>query len=582
MKKLLFCLLFCSLTARAEHALVLYGSPQLKQGFDHFDYVNPSAPKGGTLKLAVNSGFDTFNPFTITGISAAGLNLTHDTLMKTNTNEPFTQYGLIAKEVFVSPNRTTVTFHLNEKARFNDNSPITAQDVLFSFETLKQKGLPLYRNYYQQVEDALVLDAHTIQFQIKNKENRELPLILGQLPILSKTYWQNKDFSQTTLDIPVSSGPYLIDSFHPNRSITYRRNPDYWAKDLNVNKGFYNFDKIRYDTYLDGTVALEAFRSGLTDLHTENVAKRWIAETQWPEVQENLFKIEQLPHHLPSGMQGFVFNLRNPLFQDIKVRQALSKLLDFQWINKTLFFNLYQRTTSYFDNSDLKAPPLPTKEEKELLDPYQKDLPEHTLDTPFELPDLDTRQALSEALKLLNQAGWSIENDTLVKDGKPFHFTLLMDAASAPVWERIALPFIAKLKRLGITAQIQTVDLLQYKNKLDHFDFDMIVFVWGQSLSPGNEQEDYWGSVAADTIGSLNLSGIKNPAIDGVIEHIKSAQSRHQLETAVHALDRILLHSYLVIPHWYSPVSRLIYKPDLHHPEKIPLHGMDLMTWWKK
>ena len=314
----------------------------------------------------------------------------------------------------------------------------------------------------------------------------------------------------------------------------------------------------------------------------ENVAKRWHAEQAWPEVQDKRLVSLEIPHHLPSGMQGFVFNLRNPLFQDIRVRQALTKVLDFDWINKNLFFGLYRRTTSYFDNSDLKAPPLPDKKELQLLLPHKKSLPEGTLDTAFSLPNLPPRQALREALDLLEMAGWRVDNDILQKEGKPFKFTLLIDAVSAQVWERIALPFVAQLKRLGIQVDIQTLDLLQYKTRVDNFDYDMIVFVWGNSLSPGNEQMDYWGSVAADTPGSTNLTGVKNPVLDALIEKIKSAETQTDLVTATHALDRVLLHSYLVIPHWYSATTRLLRKPELESPQKIPLQGMDLMTWWKK
>ncbi len=583
MKRLIFLfILFCMKDVFAAHGLALHGAPKLSPNFDHFDYVNPEAPKRGLLRQATTAGFDTFNPFTINGISPAGIGLTHDTLMKANANEAFTQYGLIAEDIVLSKDKKNVTFTLNPNAQFNDKSPITSEDVLFSFNILKEKGLPIYRVYYQDVASAEIVDKRTIRFHLKNTDNRELPLILGQLPVLSKKWWENRDFTKTSLDIPVSSGPYQIQKFQANRSITYERNPDYWAKDLNVNKGFYNFNEIRFDTYLDSTVTIEALRSNLIDVHVENVAKRWVTEQAWPEVKKGQILSTEIINNLPSGMQGFVFNLRNPLFQDIRVRQALTKVLDFEWINQNLFHGLYHRTTSYFDNSVLKAPPLPDKEELKLLNPYKEHLPESVFTTVFSLPDLPSRQALKEAYDLLQEAGWSVENNILQKEGKPFRFTLLMDSLSAPVWERIALPFVARLKRLGIQADIQTIDLLQYKNRLDQFDFDMIVFVWGESLSPGNEQADYWGSVAADTPGSSNLSGIKNAAIDTLIQKIKNAQTEHQLQTAVHALDRVLLHHYLVIPHWYSPTTRLLFSPTLEHPAAHSLHGIDLMTWWKK
>ena len=566
----------------ANYGISLYGKPKLPSDFQHFSYVNPSAPKQGHLIAAMPHGFDTLNPFSINGIAPAGIQLMHDTLMKSNADEAFAQYGLIAQDITLSKDRKIITFSLNPQAKFSDNSPITTEDVAFSFEILKTKGTPFYRMYYQDIDRVIPLDKIHIQFVLKNNTNRELPLILGQLPILSKKYWADKDFSKTSLDIPVTSGPYLIKDIQPNRSITYKRNPNYWAKDLNVNVGFYNFDEIKYDTYLDSTVMVEAFRAGLTDFHIENVAKRWHAEQEWDEVKEKKLISVEIPHQMPSGMQGFVFNLRNPLFQDIRVRQALTKILDFEWINKNLFFGLYTRTTSYFDNSPLKAPPLPDEKELKLLKPHQEFLSKGTLDSPFALPNLPMRTALREALDLLEEAGWRVQNNVLQKNGQPFKFTLLMDAISAPVWERIALPFIGALKRLGIQADIQTLDLLQYKNRLDNFQYDMIVFVWGNSLSPGNEQADYWGSQAADTPGSANMSGIKNKAIDDLIEKIKSANTEAQLTTATHALDRALLHLYLVIPHWHTRVTRLLHKPELQGPNILPLHGIDLMTWWKK
>ena len=582
MKWLLIFVLLFSGPVMASHGLALYGDLKLPVDFKHFNYVNAQAPKYGHLKAAMSHGFDTFNPFGINGIAPTGIHLLHDSLMKTNMDEDFAQYGLIAEDVVLSSDRQTVTFRLNPKAKFNDDSPITSEDVLFSFSLLKEKGLPIYRAYYQDVREAKILDKYRIRFYLDNTNNRELPLILGQLPVLSKKYWQDKDFSKTTLDVPVSSGPYVIQSFEPNRSITYRRNPNYWAKDLNVNVGFYNFEEIRYDTYLDSTVMVEAFRSGLTDFHIENVAKRWHAEQLWPEVQEGKLIAAEIPHHLPSGMQGFVFNLRNPLFQDIRVRQAMTKVLDFDWINKNLFFGLYRRTTSFFDNSELKAPRWPDKAEERLLEPYQADLPKGIWGSVFELPLSVTRTELREAMDLLEEAGWQVKDNVLQKNGQPYRFVLLMDALSAPVWERVALPFLAQLKRLGIQAEIQTLDYLQYKTKVDSFDFDMIATVWGATLTPGNEQKDYWGSIAADTAGSNNLTGIKSPVVDALIDHIIQAKSKKELMTATHALDRVLLHSYVVIPHWYSDRTRLLHVPSLQRPAKIPLQGMDLMTWWKK
>ena len=569
--------------AKPRHGISVMGTPNLRKGFQNFSYVNPKAPKGGILKLASYSGFDSLNPFIMTGIAPAGIGLTHDSLMKANADEPFSLYGLIAETIDVSADKTKVTFTLNPAATFNDGSKISSEDVAFSFEILKKHGLPLYRTYYQNVERVETPDSQTIVFYIpKNNKNRELPLVLGQLPVLSKKYWQDKDFAQTLLDVPVSSGPYMIESFEPNRYITYKLNPNYWAKDLNVNKGFYNFEKIKYDTYRDTTVAVEALKSGLIDWRFENEAKKWVQSRTWDAVKSGKIKMEEFRHQLPSGMQGFVFNLRRPLFQDRRVREALGLVLDFDWINKNLFHGAYTRLTSFFDNSDYRAPNVPKKAEKNLLQPYADMLPKDIFTRSLRERSLSPREALQKALSLLNQAGWTVQNGVLQKNGQPFEFEILVDSASAPTWERVILPYIGQLKKLGIRASIKTVDSLAYKARLDKFDYDMIIAVWGQSLSPGNEQADYWGSVAADTEGSYNYSGLKNPVVDALIEKIISAKSQSELTVATQALDRVLLSEYIVIPHWNAMTQKSLYWNTLEHPQYIPLSGVDILTWWKK
>lgn len=565
------------------HGIAIMGEPNLKKDFSHFSYVNPKAPKGGTLKLASYTGFDSLNPFIITGISPAGISLTHDSLMKANADEPFTLYGLIAETIDVSSDKTKVTFSLNPKATFNDGSKISSEDVAFSFEMLKKYGAPLYRTYYQNIKRVEAPDAQTIIFHIdSDKKNRELPLVLGQLPVLSKKYWENKNFAQTTLEVPVSSGPYMIESFEPNRSITYKLNPNYWAKDLNVNKGFYNFERIKYDTYRDTTVAVEALKSGLIDWRFENEAKKWVQGREWDLVKSGKIKMEEFHHQLPSGMQGFVFNLRRPLFQDRRVREALSLVLDFDWINDKLFYDAYTRLTSFFDNSDFKASGLPKKAEEKLLQPYLNVLPDDILTRPLQTKKLQPREALQQALTLLKDAGWIVQKGILQKDGQPFAFEILVDAAAAPTWERVILPYIGQLKKLGIQASIKTLDSLAYKTKLDKFDYDMIVAVWGQSLSPGNEQADYWGSVAADTEGSYNYSGLKNPAVDALIEKIITVENRADLVNATRALDRVLLAEHIVVPHWAAMTQKCLTWHTLDHPSYTPLSGLDILTWWKK
>ena len=570
-----------------EHGVALYGAPKYAANFFAFDYVNPNAPKGGSLREAAYSSFDTLNPFVINGISAPGVGLTHDTLMKQSADEPCSLYGLIADSIDISPDRSTVSFHLNPNARFSDNTPITSADVAFSFNILREKGVPMYRAYYRDVISVETPTSDTIIFHLSADTNRELPLILGELPILSETWWKDRDFSKTSFDIPVSSGPYLIDKIIPNRTMIYRRNPNYWATDLNVNKGMNNFDEIRYDVYRDSTVAVEAFKAGLIDIRMENEAKKWHTLSQSDLVKTNQVIARVFPHNLPAGMQGFVFNLRRPIFQDIRVREALALAFDFNWTNRNLFYGSYRRTSSYFENSFLKAPPLPSNSELELLTPFKDMLPSSVFDRPYTPPGQgqSIRKNLTEALNLLGQAGWFVDSYGTLRDsrfGRPFQFEILLDSSSGAVWERVVLPYIDRLKRLGITAKVRTVDSIQYKNRLDSYDFDMMVIVWGQSFSPGNEQRYYWGSEAARTEGSWNFSGIQNPAIDTLIERIINANTQEDHLTAVHALDRVLLHNHLVIPHWHTPEHRYLYWNKFGIPDNIPIKGTSTLYWWDK
>jgi len=409
---------------------------------------------------------------------------------------------------------------------------------------------------------------------------------LGELPVLSQAYWENKDFTKTSLEIPVSSGPYQVQKVVPNRSITYRRNPNYWGTDLNVNRGTNNFDEIQYDVYRDTTVAVEAFKAGLLDIRLENEAKKWHVLSQSEPVQKGQMKARVFPHSMPAGMQGFVFNLRRPKFQDIRVRKALATVFDFDWTNRSLFYNSYRRTGSYFENSFLKAPPLPDEGELKLLKPFQKQLPRAVFRSSYTPPGQkdNRRDKLTKALRLLEQAGYHVDKLGRLRDknGTPFEFEILLDSASGPVWERIVLPYIDRLKHLGIKATVRTVDTIQYKNRLDTYDYDMIVTVWGQSFSPGNEQRYFWGSAAADTEGSLNYSGIKSPVVDFLIDRIIGAETQEDHLTAVHALDRVLLHYHLVIPHWHTPEHRYLYWDKFGIPDTIPLKGTNILDWWVK
>lgn len=572
---------------QARHGIAMHGDMKYPPGFSHFDYVNPDAPKGGAVRLASMGAFDTLNPYTIKGESASGLALTYDTLTVKSADEPFTEYGLLAESLILADDRTSLTYTLRDEAVWSDGAPVTAEDVAFSLETLRTQGLPLYNVYYGDVTGVEVLGPKTIRFDFRSGDNRELPLIVGQLPILPKHYWEGRDFSAVTLEPPVVSGPYEIADIDPGRSITFRRRPDYWGQDLAVNRGQYNFDSIRYDYYRDATVMLEAFKSGAYDFRSEFVAKLWATGYDFPAVDRGDVVKENLPHNRVAGMQGFVFNTRRPLFQDPRVREALGYAFDFQWTNKTLFYDQYTRTRSYFDNSDLAATGLPDAEETAILEAlaaaHPDAVPPRALTQAYQPPVVDEaegglRANLRQAFALLSEAGWTVGEDGVLRnaEGRAFSFEILL---VQPSFERIVLPFVRNLERLGISVSVRTVDTAQYLNRLTQFDYDMITGSWGQSQSPGNEQRDFWTTLAADTPGSRNFAGLKNPAVDALVEQIISAPTRADLVNRTQALDRILQWSFLVIPHYHNTVDRVAYWNIFDHPPS-PDEGVQFLTWW--
>jgi microcin C transport system substrate-binding protein len=570
-------------TAAATHALALHGEPRYGPHFTHFDYVNPEAPKGGHVRLAEIGTFDSLNPFILKGVSAAGIGGLFDTLTYHANDEAFTEYGLLAETIEVAPDRSWVAYTLRPEGRFHDGSPVTADDVIFSFETLKTRGHPFYRAYYASVDKAEQLGEHKVRFRFASGENRELPLIIGQMPVLSKAYYETHPFDRTTLDPPLGSGPYLVDSVDPGRAITYRRNPDYWGRDLPVNVGRNNFDTIRHDYYRDGTVALEAFKAGEYDFRIENVAKNWATGYDSPALRHGLIKKENIPHEQPTGMQGFVYNTRREPFKDPRVRQALAYAFDFEWTNKNLFYGAYTRTKSYFSNSELASRGRPSPQELEILEPYRGRIPQTVFKRAYEPPSTDgsghIRANLRQAVRLLKEAGWAIKGGRLVnaKTGQPMAFELLL---VSPSFERVALPFKRNLKRLGIDMAVRTVDSAQYQKRVEDFDFDMIVGVWGQSLSPGNEQRDYWTSAKADTPGSRNLSGIRDPVVDELVETLIAAPDREALIHRTRALDRVLLYGYYVIPHWHLRSYRVAYWDKFARPATPPKYDLGFDTWW--
>ena len=565
------------------HALSLVGEPKYGPDFPYLDYVNPDAPKGGTLRRYAIGGYDSLNPFIIKGVSAVGLGLVYERLMTSPADDVSAEYGLIAESIEVPDDLSWVAFTLRPEARWHDGSPITVDDVIFSFETLKRKGVPFYRFYYANVTRAEQVGPRKVKFIFAGPRNRELPQIMGQLVVLPKAWFATRDFEKTSLEPPLGSGPYRVAKVDPGRSITYERVPDYWGRDLPINRGRYNVDVIRYDYYRDQTVALEAFKAGEYDFREENTSKMWATAYDSPALAAGLMIKEEVPHQRPTGMQAFVFNLRKAKFRDRTLRQALAYAFDFEWTNKNLFYGQYTRTKSYFSNSELAARGLPSPAELALLEPFRDRLPPEVFTKVYEPPATDgsgnIRRNLRAALKLLRGAGWTFRDKKLIdpKSGEPLEIEILLQS---PAFERVVGPMIRNLKRLGVTTRIRTVDSAQYQNRVRDFDFDMIIATFGQSESPGNEQRDYWGSEAADRRGSRNVIGIKDPVVDALVDKVIFAPDRASLVAATRALDRVLLWGHYVIPQWHIRYERIAYWNKFGRTGKTPKYGTDLSAWW--
>ncbi|HZT88559.1 MAG TPA: extracellular solute-binding protein [Stellaceae bacterium] len=569
--------------AAATYGMSLFGELKYPAGFTHFDYVNPDAPKGGTMRMAAIGTFDNLNPYIVKGVPAAGIGAIFDTLMASSSDEPASAYGLIAESVDLAPDRSSVLYTLRPQARFHDGTPIAPDDVVWTFQTLRDKGQPFYRSYYASVASVEKEGERGVRFRFKSNDNRELPQIVGEMPVLSRQYWSKHEFDKTTLEPPLGSGPYKIEKVDPGRSIVYRRVPDYWAANLPVNKGRHNVDVIRYDYYRDNTIALEAFKAGQYDVRLENSSKEWATGYDSPALRDGLIKKEEIPNELPSGMQGFGYNLRRPIFQDPRVRDALAYGFDFEWSNKNLFYGAYTRTRSYFDNSEMAATGVPTGEELKILEPFRGKIPDEVFTTEYNPPKYDgsgnIREGIRAALKLLKEAGWTFKGEKLVNDktGEPFQFEILIDN---PQFERILLPFVQNLARFGVAAQVRLVDTAQYQRRMDTFDFDMAVVSFPESLSPGNEQRDFWGSQAADEQGSRNLLGIKSPVIDQLIDELIKAPTRASLVAHCRALDRVLQYGYYLIPNFHLSKFRVAYWDKFRRPKISPKYDIGLDTWW--
>ncbi len=567
---------------KTVHALSLTGEPKYGPDFKQLDYVNPAAPKGGEVKLYDIGSFDTFNPYIVKGDPPAGIGMVFETLTTSPLDDAATEYGLIAESIEVAEDLSQVIFNLRAEAKWHDGKPVTADDVVWSFNTLKEKGAPLYRYYYANVDKAEVLGPRKVRFHFSGPKNRELPQIMGQLPVLPKHWWATREFDKTTLEPPLGSGPYKIAEFRPGQDIVFERVANWWGKDLPVNRGRYNFDRVRYTAFRDSGVTLEAFKGAAYDFRSENSAKNWATGYDFPAVKDGRVIKKVVEHGRPAGMQAFVFNTRRDMFKDARVRQALAYAYDFEWSNKNIYFDQYRRSSSFFQNSELANTGLPSPAELKYLEPLRGKVPPEVFTKTYEPPKTDgsgnIREGLRAALDLLKQAGWTIKNQKLVgPDGKPMEIEFLN---GQPESERAIQPFLRNLERLGITGRIRTVDASQYVQRLRAFDYDMIIGGWAQSESPGNEQREFWSSAAADREGSRNYAGIKNPAVDKLIDDLIAAPDRADLVAATRALDRVLLWNHYIIPQLHAPTDRIAFWNRFGFTDKTPKYGTDFMSWW--
>ncbi|MEO5362198.1 MAG: extracellular solute-binding protein [Magnetococcus sp. DMHC-8] len=575
-------------TAQAAHGISLDGQLKYPADFTRFAYTSPDARSGGTLTLHALGGFDKMNPYTLKGTAPDLLgSLAFETITVQSMDEPFAQYGLLAKDIQVADDGLSVTYRLHSHARFADGTPVTADDIAFSFQVLKSdKAHPLYQSYWQDIRSATVLDPQSIRFDFVQK-NRELPLITGEMPVLNRKFYEKHPFDKGDLTIPVGSGPYVVESFDPGKTITYRRNPDYWGRDLPVRRGMHNFDRIVIKYFRDPVVALEGFKAGEFDFIFENNSKQWARDYVGDKFDQGRIIKESLPHRQGAGMQGWVFNLRRPLFQDQRVRRALTLALDFEWSNENLFHKQYRRSDSFFSNSELAARGKPSAAELALLEPFRARLDPAVFQAveppPSTTPPGSLRSNLRQAADLLKEAGWQVGPDgLLVKAGQPLRMEMLL---SSPAFERVMAPYAANLKKLGVELNYRTVDLSLYQRRLDSFDYDMIVHTFAQSQSPGNEQRDMWHSASAGINGSRNMIGLKDPVVDALVEKVIYADHREALLTACHALDRVLLAGHYLVPNWYLDYHRVAYWSHLQHPEQRPLYYSAegwLSAWWMR
>jgi len=569
------------------HALAIHGEPKYQADYKGFSYTSEAAKKGGTMRFYDLGTFDSLNPYVSKGNSASKLGLIYDTLAVSSWDEPSSIYGLVADWMEMPEDRSWITFHINPNAKFHDGEKITAQDVVFTFNLLMEKGAPAYRMYYADINPPTALDDQRVKFTFKNLTNPELPVIVASLPVLPEHFWKDKDFEKSTLLEPLGSGPYKIGKVEPGKRLEYHRVKDYWAKDLPVNRGTYNFDVITVEYYKDFNIALEALKAGEYDVKLENISKFWATGYDIAAVEKGWLVKKEFPEKSPQSAQGFVFNFRNPMFQSFPLRKAIAYAFDFEWSNKNLFYNSYERTLSLFSNSELAFSGLPQGRELEILEQFKDQLPEAVFKEEFTLPVTDAsgrdRKPLIQAKKILDAAGFNLKDGKLIHPAtkKPVAFEFLTYDDSS---DRIINPFIANLKKLGIEASIKRVDTSQYITRLRSFNFEVTTQVIGAPISPGNEQRYYWGSEAAKTPGSMNLAGVSDPVVDELVEMIVNAPNREELVFRTRALDRVIMHKFVMVPQWHKSSSRIVFWDKFDRPEiSAPYdrnYASSFLYWW--
>lgn len=577
-------LLAATALAEPKHGIAMHGEPALPPDFKNLPYANPDAPQGGQLRQAITGSFDSVNPFIVKGTAGFGVRTyVFESLLGRNWAEPFALYGLLAQSIDVSDDRQTFTFKIRPEAKFSDGSPVTAADVLFTMETLKTKGRPNFKNSYSKVTKVETPDDHTLVFH-QESGDRELPLIVGLMPILPKKAWEGKAFDATTVEPLMGSGPYVMAEVKAGESIVYRKNKDYWGKDLAINKGFWNFDEVRFDYYRDANAAFEAFKSGLADVRIEAEPKRWATGYDFPAVKDGKITLEKIEQKSPAPASGLAFNTRRPIFADARVREALTMAFDFEWANANLFSGSYRRTYGYFSGSELSSQGKPADDkEKAVLGDAAAKLRPDFLDGSYQLPVSDgsgrDRKMLRKAVGLLAEAGWKVSDAGVVNDkGEPLAFTIIVQS---PEQEKIALHYQRTLQIIGVKAEVRTVDSAQFSAIQKSYDYDMIPATWFNSLSPGNEQMLYFGSGGRTAEGTRNYPGIADPAVDAAITAMLAAKSREEFVAAVHAEDRLLVSGFYIVPFYDAGGQWVARWNTIGRPETQPLPGFEATTLWR-